>query len=136
MSAERMSQALVCLRGGNVAFFETDNAILHIIYENVALLEIKRGKAIDPKQTKQYLDLLERLVNRKYSLVLNRNVNDATQYISIYEAIEDRRLLSKIAIVWGKLGIDCKEYGTEVCKKKLSVFEHIDDAIAWARVVN
>lgn len=129
-------QAMLCLRGNNLAFFETENATLHIIDGSVALLEVKRGRSIDMKQSKLCLDLLERLLGSKYSIVVNRNVNDASQYYGIYEAIEGRRLLSKIAIIWDKLGEDCKEYGMKVCNKKLSVFNNVDDAISWAKAVS
>jgi len=129
-------QAMLCLRGNDLAFFETENATLHIIDGRVALIEVKRGRVIDLKQSKLCLDLLERLLGSKYSIVVNRNVNDSSQYHGLYEAIEGRRLLRKIAIIWDKLGVDLKEYGTEVCKKKLSVFANIDDAISWARAVN
>jgi len=129
-------QAMLCLRGNDLAFFETESAMLHIIDGRVALIEVKRGRTIDTKQSKLCLDLLERLLGSKYSIVVNRNVNDASQYHGIYEALEGRRLLSKIAIIWDKLGNDCKEYGTEICKKKLSVFVNVDDAISWARAVS
>jgi len=136
MRDSEISQAMLCLRGSDLAFFETENAMLHIVDGRVALLEVKRGRAIDRNQSKFCLDLLERFLGSKYSIVVNRNVNEVSQYHGIYEAIEGRRLLSKIAIIWDNLGVDCREYGAAVCKKKMSVFTNVDDAISWARAVS
>lgn len=136
MRGEDTFEAMLFFRGNNIAFFETDNALLHIVDEKVALLEVKRGKTIDARQVRQCLDLMERFVNSKYSVVINKDVNNAFQYQSLYEVVEERSLLSKIALFWSKLGTDFKEYGTEICKKKLLVFKNMDDAISWARTIN
>lgn len=130
-----MSQAVLHFRGNNVAFFETEDAILHILKEHVALLEVKRGRALDVNHSRHCLDLLERLVSSNYSIVINRCINERLQYESIYEAIEDRKRLSKIAVTWNGLGIDWEECAP-VCQKKLSLFQNIDDAISWANSVN
>jgi len=135
MKGGELSQVLLCLQGGNMAFFETENAMLNLMNERVALLEVKRGRKIDLKQAKQCLDLLERFVSKGYSIVIDRNTTDASQYKIFYEAIEDRRLLRKIAVVWSNLDRDYMEYGPDACKKKLSVFQHFDEALSWAAVI-
>jgi len=43
--------------------------MLHIVGGRVALLEVKRGRSIDRNQLKLCLDLLERSLGSKYSIV-------------------------------------------------------------------
>lgn len=127
---------MLYLKDSEVICLETGFATLYLIDKKIILVEVRKGALINRKLVKHHLNLLERLIDKNYSIVDNRKNDFTHDIVEIFEELHSRVRLKKVAVVTYRNQTNLiSEIESQLCQKDFAVFGDVESAIRWAKEI-
>ncbi len=104
------------------------------IYKNYVINKFKEGAHLEVHQALSLKTLINNDLNNQPYVYISNRINSYSFDPMVYNVINDvENMLVMIVITNSKTKQDIVQFEKRFSKKKLMIFEHLDNAISWVK---